>query len=687
MAWFRNLRMTPKLISSFVAMAVLVAIVTGAGYLGLQSQDTQVVHLKNVSIPSVVHLQDVQADVLRVAAYSQAGVLASAQADVNMFIDHAVAAQTQAAKDWQAAIALPFDTNDEATLAGQTTPLLQQWAAVETQAEQLTRQNTAASKAEAGRLSSGPGRLATLAVDTNVDKMRTLYQAATSHTENAASNAYTTASTELLVVLLLAVLCALGLGWFIARSITRPLAEVKAAASSVPNVCMVGLADGITALSRGDLTVEAHASTEPPTYTSKDEIGETADVVRAIIGRAQTAISAYEQARAELAATIGQVAQSSEQVYTGAAQLAEATQQVGQASAQIARAIEDVARGTSDQSHSTGEIAAQIIDLAHNVDQVTQEAAAYQAAVAEAGTAMSDVQQALGNATQSVSTVASAASRAATTAKEGGAAVAQTIASIDSVRSAVLKSAEKVTALGERSQEVGQIVEAIDDIASQTNLLALNAAIEAARAGEHGKGFTVVAAEVRKLAERSSAETKEITQRISAIQQQVAEVVQAMAVGSAEVEKSAGLGRQAGDALKQILSVVGETATQATSISASVDQIATSLVAVGAAAARGGIAGERTTEAAGRMRGSTTRIEGAVGDVASISEQTAAGAEEVSASTEEQSASVEQMSAGAQELAALATGLKELVEHFTLEVAVAAPQSAAKSSARNLRAV
>ena len=108
-----------------------------------------------------------------------------------------------------------------------------------------------------------------------------------------------------------------------------------------------------------------------------------------------------------------------------------------------------------------------------------------------------------------------------------------------------------MAALGKQSQEIGQIVEAIDDIAAQTNLLALNAAIEAARAGEHGKGFTVVAAEVRKLAERSSNETKEITQRIAAIQQQVAEVVRAMAVGSSEVEKSAALGQQAGEALTE----------------------------------------------------------------------------------------------------------------------------------------
>src|SRR5262249_52683681 len=148
------------------------------------------------------------------------------------------------------------------------------------------------------------------------------------------------------------------------------------------------------------------------------------------------------------------------------------------------------------------------------------------------------------------------------TAREGSGAVVQTLQSIDEVRIAVLRSAEQVQALGQRSSEVGAIVEAIDDIAAQTNLLALNAAIEAARAGEHGKGFTVVAAEVRKLAERASNETKEITARIGAIQGQIAEVVAAMGAGRAAVEQSSALGQQARVALDSIMSVVDETSRE-----------------------------------------------------------------------------------------------------------------------------
>jgi methyl-accepting chemotaxis protein len=117
----------------------------------------------------------------------------------------------------------------------------------------------------------------------------------------------------------------------------------------------------------------------------------------------------------------------------------------------------------------------------------------------------------------------------------------------------VKKSAETVQELGKSSNEIGEIIQVIDDIADQTNLLALNAAIEAARAGEQGRGFAVVADEVRKLAERTSKATQEIAGMIKHIQKDTEGAVKSMQQGTKEVENGRNLAEKAGDSLKEII--------------------------------------------------------------------------------------------------------------------------------------
>ena len=117
----------------------------------------------------------------------------------------------------------------------------------------------------------------------------------------------------------------------------------------------------------------------------------------------------------------------------------------------------------------------------------------------------------------------------------------------------VKQSAETVQALGKSSDQIGEIVQVIDDIADQTNLLALNAAIEAARAGEQGRGFAVVADEVRKLAERTTKATKEIATMIKQIQKDTNDAVESMQQGTAEVEVGKKLAEKAGSSLQEII--------------------------------------------------------------------------------------------------------------------------------------
>ena len=133
-------------------------------------------------------------------------------------------------------------------------------------------------------------------------------------------------------------------------------------------------------------------------------------------------------------------------------------------------------------------------------------------------------------------------------------------------------SSESVTELGKRGEEIGKIIEVINDIADQTNLLALNAAIEAARAGDAGRGFAVVADEVRKLADRTTKATDEVGESIEAIQSETKLAVERMASGTEEVEKGVVLVTQAGDSLKQIVDGAQDVSGMIGSIAAAAEQ-------------------------------------------------------------------------------------------------------------------
>ena len=190
----------------------------------------------------------------------------------------------------------------------------------------------------------------------------------------------------------------------------------------------------------------------------------------------------------------------------------------------------------------------------------------------------SDAVNAMSSTTQRVAENAEAATqtslKATQAAVKGGASVAETIKGMQRIRAAVQTTGKKIKGLGERSLEIGAIIEVINEIATQTNLLALNAAIEAARAGEQGKGFAVVADEVRKLAERAARATKDITGLIKGIQVETSEAVTVMEEGTREVEEGTKLADQAGAALREIEQIVKQTAGLVTDITqAASDQV------------------------------------------------------------------------------------------------------------------
>jgi methyl-accepting chemotaxis protein len=203
----------------------------------------------------------------------------------------------------------------------------------------------------------------------------------------------------------------------------------------------------------------------------------------------------------------------------------EAIAATASASNQISSSTEEMAAGSQEQTQQTTEVAGAVEQMTKTILENTKNA----------------------------SFASDTAKNAGEKAKEGGKVVSETINGMIRISDVVKKSAETVQELGKSSDQIGEIIQVIDDIADQTNLLALNAAIEAARAGEQGRGFAVVADEVRKLAERTTKATKEIATMIKQIQHDTMNAVASMREGTGEVEKGKMLANKAGESLKEIV--------------------------------------------------------------------------------------------------------------------------------------
>ncbi len=167
--------------------------------------------------------------------------------------------------------------------------------------------------------------------------------------------------------------------------------------------------------------------------------------------------------------------------------------------------------------------------------------------------AVEEMSSTIEETTQQTSVAAHEASLANDDAQNGNAAMSSMIENVRRVADVVIQAADKISTLGKSSEQIGEIVEVIDEIADQTNLLALNAAIEAARAGEQGRGFAVVADEVRKLAERTQKATKEISSTIRIIQKETTEAVGSMQAGTRLVQDGEAIIRKTADAFRAIL--------------------------------------------------------------------------------------------------------------------------------------
>jgi len=347
------------------------------------------------------------------------------------------------------------------------------------------------------------------------------------------------------------------------------------------------------------------------------------------------------------------------------------------ATAQVAEAVGQMAAGAVDLAHNSSEARDEVALLRSVADEVATDADATGVKVVEASTTLEELNGAIRDTSVASTEVGSVSDAAATAATKGTAAVDQVVAGMARIKTAVDESAVKVADLGAKSDQIGAIVETIDDIAAQTNLLALNAAIEAARAGEMGKGFAVVADEVRKLAERSGRATKEIASLIDEVQKVTADAVLAMNAGAAEVESGTLVAAHSGEALNEIAGSVTATRAAVARIAGAVERM--NAASAGVTEAMDGIAmmAGMTSNSATSMALNTITAIGSLESIAAVSEESSAASEEIAATAEEISAQSDEVVTAARSLSDAAETLAEFVARFKMEESVPAPAAPA----------
>ena len=456
-----------------------------------------------------------------------------------------------------------------------------------------------------------------------------------------------TSATATIVIALLSTLIAVGLGTAIAystaRMITGPLNHLMGVAQQIGDT--------------GDLEHEIDIQRD-------DEIGqlsrtfanmvkylkETASVSEAMAG-GNLMVDVRPRSKSD---TLGNAfSRMVEGLRSLVRNVRDAASQVASASSQVAGASDESAKISLQTSSAIDEVTSTMHEMSVNVQNMVKSTQVQASSVSETSASIDQMVASIQRVADTAKVLLDISNRSREEVHSGIATMEKATDGLNRINTTIQSSGEIIDVLGQRADDIGKIIEVIDDLAEQTNLLALNAAIEAARAGEHGLGFAVVADEVRKLAEKSAQSTKEISELIQSIQKEARKAVENMERSTGIVNEGLGLGQELNTALKKISNVVTEVYKFAQEIGAATNE---------------------QSHGSSQIARATTRLNEITHEINSSVEDQASGAHAVVKAMERMRELVQQTTSGSTELAAsaeqmskMSRDLLESMDRFELE--------------------
>jgi methyl-accepting chemotaxis protein len=480
-----------------------------------------------------------------------------------------------------------------------------------------------------------------------------------------------TAATATIVIALISTLLALALGIAIAytsaKSITEPLANLMKVARQIGDA---GDLDHEIDIQRTDeIGGLARTFTTMITY-----LKEMASVSEAIAGGNLT-VQVEPRSKND---TLGNAfARMIEGLRNLVRNVRDASSQVASASNQVAGASDESAKISLQTSSAIDEVTSTMHEMSVNVQNMVKSTQVQASSVSETSASIDQMVASIQRVADTAKVLLDISNRSREEVHSGITTMEKATDGLNRINTTIQSSSEIIDVLGQRADDIGKIIEVIDDLAEQTNLLALNAAIEAARAGEHGLGFAVVADEVRKLAEKSAQSTKEISELIQSIQKEARKAVENMDQSTDIVNEGLGLGQELNTALRKISNVVTEVYKFAQEIGAATNE---------------------QSHGSSQIARATTRLNEITHEINSAVEEQASGAHAVVKAMEGMRELVQQTTSGSTELAAsaeqmskMSRGLLDSMDRFALEqtervLAHSEGRSAAKNQTRHAAA-